>query len=63
MKWLKAAGAAAVIALALYGGLQLAQGVRNLYADWQFVRAARIQAIQRAQPQAQAATPQQGPGR
>lgn len=47
--WIKAAGAALVVALALYGGWQIASGARNLYADWQFLRAVRMQAIQQAQ--------------
>jgi len=47
--WIKALGAALVIALALYGGWQMASGARNLYADWQFLRAVRMQAIQQAQ--------------
>ncbi len=60
MTWVKALAVVVIAALALYGGLMLSQGASNLYADWRFVRALRVQAIQRAQqpkPAAQTVTP------
>ena len=58
MRLLKVAGVVVMAALALYGGLQMATGVSNLYDDWRFLRQARIQALQQ-QAQKQAAQRQQ----
>lgn len=52
MKWMKAAGAAILAALAIYGGIGLSRSAGNLYDDWVFLRSARVQAIQRQQQQA-----------
>lgn len=43
--WIVKVGAVLIALLALYGGVQVIDGGRELYADWQFVRAARVQAI------------------
>lgn len=53
MTYLKIVATVVVIVLALYGGLKLSQSAGHLYDDWAFVRASRVQAIQRAQQQQQ----------
>ncbi len=54
MTWAKGIAAAVLIALALFGGWQMSGAVGNLYDDWVFVRAARIDMIRRQMAAAQA---------
>lgn len=61
MTWMKALGAALILALALYGGAQIASSARNLYGDWVFLRALRVQAIQQQQRANQQLPPQPAP--
>jgi hypothetical protein len=49
MRYVKAVAIAIVAALAIYGGLSLGQGARELYADWAFLRQARLEQIARQQ--------------